>query len=622
MALRIPLFYLLVPDISSLIGSFVLIHRLARRIFQAPRTISRILWLYALLFPPLYAMLGFFDGVALFFMLLALDLLLDNRRFPSAIMVGVGFMVKIIPVLILPIALRHIWHQYQKNNKEAATEAALYTITIALTVLFLLAPFLLLGPQWVLASARSMINRSSWETVWAIIEGYYGFGRVAGDRFNPAETNFTIYESVAPGLLPIVTLAFIGIYTFLFIRPANYSRPRNLVAFSGLAISLFMLASKGYSPQFLVYLLPFILLLFPNGRGITYALLLTGLNVLEQPIYFVMLPTLTWLLTFIVVSRFLLLILVALECALALWPSAKPLAPVIKLRRIPASVVAGTMGVTALILGLLLLNAYRATHQQSSPAVNFAHFMQALKANTSQNFLPIPTTSNPLLLLSDQPTYRQIYPHLRNEFDLRLADGAAKYKAAPTILDLLEGVDTVWLLPTGPAEETLNTVSERSQLLAAYTFEGLGTVSLHTFQNDPILPFIPPARFSNGIELLAHQVENQSGQIDVTLYWQAREPQNQNLVVFTQLLDPTGQRIAGHDGIPTNGNTPRPIPAWPIETVQVDSHQITYPTDLQPGKYSLVVGLYNQDEARLEPIAPDGYGYENQAVPLVTISLP
>ena len=71
-----------------------------------------------------------------------------------------------------------------------------------------------------------------------------------------------------------------------------------------------MLYSKGYSPQFLVYLLPFMVLLMPNGRGLTYALVLTGLNVLEQPIYFVLLPDENWLLIFVVVMRFILTIVV------------------------------------------------------------------------------------------------------------------------------------------------------------------------------------------------------------------------------------------------------------------------------------------------------------------------
>jgi len=41
------------------IGNFILIYRLAKRLFQAPAMVSRILWLYAGLFPPIYAMLGF-----------------------------------------------------------------------------------------------------------------------------------------------------------------------------------------------------------------------------------------------------------------------------------------------------------------------------------------------------------------------------------------------------------------------------------------------------------------------------------------------------------------------------------------------------------------------------------
>ena len=67
-----------------------------------------------------------------------------------------------------------------------------------------------LGPQWVLASIRSIAGRASWETVWAVVEGYYGFGVVLGDRLNPAETNFAVHQ----GWLPwwIISLIFAGLY--------------------------------------------------------------------------------------------------------------------------------------------------------------------------------------------------------------------------------------------------------------------------------------------------------------------------------------------------------------------------------------------------------------------------
>ena len=76
-----------------------------------------------------------------------------------------------------------------------------------------------------------------------------------------------------------------------------------MVALAGLTATFFLLYNKGYSPQFLVYVLPFVVLLMPNGRGVTYAIILTILNVLEQPVYFVMLPDETWLLTSVVIAR-------------------------------------------------------------------------------------------------------------------------------------------------------------------------------------------------------------------------------------------------------------------------------------------------------------------------------
>ena len=300
------------------VGNFVLIYRLARRFIQTPVILSRVLWLYAGLFPPVYAMLGFFDTIALFFILLTLELLLADRRLLSAVSIGVGFMVKIIPIIMLPVTLRRLWFQYRHNRREMGIEIGLYGVVVGLTIFLLLVPFILIpalegGDQWWLTSFRSILDRSGWETVWAVADGYYGFGLVgdpAGqDRLIADTTNFAIdyAPQVAGWVWTVINLAFAALYAFIFTRPADYNKPRNVIALGGLTVAMFMLWSKGYSPQFLVYLLPFIILLFPNGRGLTYALVLTVLNVLEQPIYFVLLPQATWLLTVVVIARFIIL---------------------------------------------------------------------------------------------------------------------------------------------------------------------------------------------------------------------------------------------------------------------------------------------------------------------------
>ena len=596
------------------VGNFYLIYRLARRLFQKAQKISRVLWIYALLFPPIYAMLGFFDGIALFFMLLALELLLAERRFLSAITVGVGFLVKIVPLLILPVALRRLWYQYRENSRDAGVEIGLYAVAVGLTIMLVLVPFLIVGPQWVLTSFRSMIGRSSWETIWAVAEGYYGFGLVAGDRLNPAETNFAVHQGWPAGIWWLITLIFVGIYVFIFTRRADYSLPRNVVAFTGLTVTLFMLYSRGYSPQFLVYLLPWILLLMPNGRGLTYMLVLTGLNILEQPVYFVLVPQATWLLTFIVIFRFLVMLLVAVEFALVLWPTEKWLAPIAQGRPYVPVALGGVAILALVVLTPFTVRAYSTSQLAASPVGVFAGFIETyLPENPSES-------AKPRLLLSDQEVYRQLYPHLSSTVDLQLTDGVSKsLDDAATIPELLRGLDQVWILPTGPQARALtNAVAAEGEALAAYDFEGLGTASLYTFRPNPI-PLIAPARFSGGIELVSHQIELDPSGVDLTLYWRATDPQAQNLTVFTQIINENGELVAGHDSVPGGGTAP--VTTWTAGAIVADPHRIDLPLDLPAGQYTIITGFYNSFNERIRSIDPDGIGYPSRAVPLGTVQL-
>jgi hypothetical protein len=556
--------------------------------------------------------------VTLFFILLAIHLMLEDRRFLSAVVIGFGFMVKIIPVLMLPVALRRLWYHYRGSNREAGIEAGLYGVVFALTVLALLTPFIIIpalndSPQWWWTSARSITGRSSWETVWAVAEGYYGFGQVDGDRLNPevGMAEFAIHEGWPPGVWFVITLLFAAIYGYIFTRPADYSRPRNLVAFAGLTITIFMLYSKGYSPQFLVYLLPFILLLMPDGRGLTYALILTGLNVLEQPVYFVLLPDQAWLLTFIVIARSIMWLILAVEFALILWPAEDRLVVLGQVRERAPLVLGVLAGLALVVLTPLTIYAYNSNQLNNTPAGAFAGFIE-IQAENQPN--------KPRLLLSDQAVYRQLYPHLAGVVDLQMADGADRFNGAASVTDLLQGFDRIWILPTGPQQNALrNAVSARGQELAAYNFEGLGTASLYTFRPNPI-PLIAPARFTGGVELLGRQIEVESGTIELTLYWRALNPQAQGLTVFTQLLNANGEQVAGHDSVPQEGAAP--VTSWPAGAVQADTHRIEIPGNLPAGEYTVIAGLYNEFKERVRTIDPTGTNYPDQAVPLETLSLP
>jgi len=609
-------------------GNFALLYRLAMRCAEAETAQEeldgeqerrgwyalRVVVFYALLFTPVYAMLGFFDAIALFFLLLALDLILRGRLVASAMSVGVGFLVKLTPMLFVPVALRRLWDEVG-DWRTWLQDAALYVVTSALTVLVLLLPFLLAQPAWVTTAARAMAGRSSWETVWALLEGYYGYGTVGGDRLNPAETSFAVH----PGGLPwwLITLAFGLLYLFFWTRPADYRRARHVAGFAGLTVTLFLLYSKGFSPQFLVYLLPFVVLLFPNGRGVAYSLVLTVLNVLEQPVYFVLVPEATWLLTGVIVLRWLTLGALLLEFAVGLWgPAMRWLAPV---QRYAPGALAGLLGI-ALVIGLPLAgHAYAQRRLAEDLAGGLIGYLDSQQARAESE----------VILVGDQETLGRLAPYLEVAYDLRLAGGDQMYAAAPTTADLIAGLDKAWVVVAGQGGEKLaRELDAQGRWLVAYDFGEGGQLRLFAPRGEaagggttPLVPRPPVARLASGANLIGYTLERTGPrQVRVTLYWWATAAPPQSFTVFSQVLDGEGNLVAGHDSQPADGAVP--TERWAAGRVYADSHLIQLPADLPPGTYRLVAGMYNVFLNRVAASGPDGTRFEDGAVPLGEMDLP
>ncbi|UCC89696.1 MAG: DUF2029 domain-containing protein, partial [Anaerolineales bacterium] len=83
-------------------GNLLLIYASARQLADRRRAM-RSAWFYAVLFTPVYTLTGWFESFPLFFFLLSLYLLLRGRPLWSALTTGVGFMIKLIPFILLPI---------------------------------------------------------------------------------------------------------------------------------------------------------------------------------------------------------------------------------------------------------------------------------------------------------------------------------------------------------------------------------------------------------------------------------------------------------------------------------------------------------------------------------------
>lgn len=101
--------------------------------------------------------------------------------------------------------------------------------------------------------------------------------------------------------------------------------------------------------------------------------------------------------------------------------------------------------------------------------------------------------------------------------------------------------------------------------------------------------------FSNIAELAGYSVQLQDACVDnninVSLYWRSGISQTQSFKVFVHLTDDKGEIVTQHDGIPVNGELPTDL--WVEKEIIEDVHTLVLPSQLGPGSYKLIVGLYD-----------------------------
>lgn len=79
--------------------------------------------------------------------------------------------------------------------------------------------------------------------------------------------------------------------------------------------------------------------------------------------------------------------------------------------------------------------------------------------------------------------------------------------------------------------------------------------------------------------------------IGVTLFWHTEQPIQAAYKVFVHLVGPGGVLVTQHDSQP--GGDLRPTPSWEVGETIVDNHGLVLPTDLPPGTYTLITGMYD-----------------------------
>ena len=256
-------------------GTLWLVYAIGQRVWDEPRGLMSAL-AYALLFYPAYIANRHFESIAVFFLLLGTYLIIMNRRHCASLAIALGILTKFFPFASFPVLIA------SQSRLGRVRLLGLGGLAIAGGII----PFFIVSREYAVASIQNMLLRPGWETIWALADGYFSFGWVHRDRLNPNTAIAFNYTPDIPNYVWWGTATIVAvIYGYIALRPAPATAKSTLWG-TGLAVVTFALYLRGWSPQFTVWVLPFVVLAYPGGRGFLFASVLSTVALLESPGFF------------------------------------------------------------------------------------------------------------------------------------------------------------------------------------------------------------------------------------------------------------------------------------------------------------------------------------------------
>jgi hypothetical protein len=617
-------------------GNFILIYRLSRKlefgglgdreigeiesqpISQSLQSPNLPIILYALLFTPVYTLLGWFEAMPLFFLLLGLDLLLSNRRWSwiaSAVAAALGFLTKLTPALLAPVAVRWLgarlrWQAVHGEWFNPKSPGNLWRPAVYVGVFLAVVTgvgYLLVDGKTALALSSLRVNsiRPPWQSLWAVLDGYYGYGLVPVDMRNLAGLERVHWESRLPWTW--IGLAFGLVYVWLYTRRYDWTQVRTPVVFTAVSVIWLFLYSKGWSPQFLVWILAFVVLLAPTMTGVAIAVFLSFVNFIEANVFLVLLPGERWLLVGTVLVRTALLLLLMVEFLGQIWPGEG------RARQLQATGKAlawGTMAVAlfgALVAAPQAGRAYEARRLAEHPCHQAIQYWQAQRKWPDR------------LILTDQiETWQSLYPWLRQDYTIRIIDGYNtedrpwEQVAAERLAALVDQEEFWWVRRIDlPVKVGAYLPWPEGERLEVHQFDRCTVQRILPVPDAPLATTQAAGGRPLGPVALLHASMDRpqvGADFHLVLYWQAGAAITESYTVFTQLIDSAGQVAAQQDNLPVQGLAP--TNTWQANLVIRDPYRLAIPAELPPGAYRLIVGLYDAS-GRLMWTLPDGTTHDH-----------
>lgn len=561
---------------------------LARQLYGAhdERRVLRVVWLYNGLFLPVYLLNGWFDALPVATMMAGLALLIAQPTLGGALgfglLIGIGGLLKLVPLAmgsLLPLATK------QRRAWLIGSGSALLVMAIGYGLAYRQ------GAVMTLASLRSLVERSGWSTLYAWSNGYTKLGAVVGDPFDPLAdvslyTPWLSQRLIWLGWLAIGAIVFVFAWRQTQRTTAPEQVARHLTLFAALTYTILLLAYPAWNPQYALYLLPFLALLWPSLRGLLYALGLTLLVLLEHPIYHNLLgpdyapsylplveADYQQLLLLIISLRTAFLGVIAINLAFQLWR------PQQRARWLPVTTTAALWLILAWSAPQWL-HAYSAGRLATSPLRPLVRFLNSTEAT-------LPVVSQHLTL------GRELRPLLTSPDRLTLMGGRpGRVEPLPTVaaqgpfLYIQTTDDDATIAPTADPKYRCAT----PLTIATWTLWHCNDATPTTL-----------AQFAEGVELLgASDPVVVRERLHLTLFWHSQQPIPRDYTVFLHLVDANGQMVGQWDQTPGAGASP--TTTWQPQQLIVDDYQIPFRVTDTTGPYQLLVGLYDPTTGQRLPL--------------------
>ncbi len=214
------------------------------------------------------------EPITVFLFLLGIWLILQQNDSLAGIWIGIGMLSKWFPLFLLPGLLGfRSWKRLVKIS----------LIAVGLTAL-VFGILWIASPEMTTASLIAQPGRSSWQTIWALLDNNLTTGAflTIEDRLHPEIAGIPRGN---PALISNnLTLALFGLLGAFFLWKRNTFDDRSYIAFTGITWVVFLLWSPGWSPQWMLYLIPLILLSLPLSQGLLITILFILLTFIEWPL--------------------------------------------------------------------------------------------------------------------------------------------------------------------------------------------------------------------------------------------------------------------------------------------------------------------------------------------------